>query len=291
MNINNVQKAIFYMAIYAIAHSIMLATVRFLSEELSTSTLLFFRDFVALVFVLPLIIKQKIKLFETKQLRLHILRATAAFIGGLATFYSLSSIPLTLVVSITFSAPIFASIFAYMVLNESITKAKCISLFLGGIGVLILLRPAMTSDFTGVLTAFLAAIMTAVAFITVKKLSMTEEPNSVMVFPFILLLPLSAVMAMLNWTAPSLTQLPFLLLIGVGICVSQYCMVKAFSLAQASSLLPVDFIKLIMATTIGTIYFGDKIDEWSIAGGMIIFMGTCLLFSQKRVAREGASSD
>jgi len=286
MKTQNVEKAIFYMIVYAISHSIMLATVRFLSEELSTSTLLFFKNFLALVFVFPLIIKKKIRLFETQQLNLHLLRAIAAFVGGLSIFYSLSTIPLTLVVSITFSAPIFASIFAYMVLNENITKAKIISLSLGLIGVLVLLRPAISSDFAGVLAAFLAAIMTAIAFITVKKLSIIDEPHTVMVFPFILLLPLSAIMAILDWTTPSLTQLPFLLLIGVGICVSQYCMVKAFSLAEASSLLPVDFIKLLMASAIGTIYFGDKVDEWSIAGGTIILIGTFLLFVNKRRLHE-----
>lgn len=286
MKTQNVEKAIFYMTLYAISHSIMLATVRFLSEELSTSTLLFFKNFLALIIVLPLIIRNKIRLFETQQLNLHLIRAIAAFIGGLAIFYSLSTIPLTLVVSITFSAPIFATILAYIVLNENITKTKIISLFLGLVGVLVLLRPVMSTDITGVLAAFLAAIMTAIAFITVKKLSITDEPNTVMIYPFMLLLPLSGIMAIFDWTTPSLTQLPYLLLIGVGICVSQYCMVKAFSLAEASSLLPIDFIKLIMASTIGTIYFGDKVDEWSIAGGTIILISTFILFATNKKHRD-----
>jgi drug/metabolite transporter (DMT)-like permease len=278
----NIEKAIIYMTLYAISHSIMLATVRFLSEELSTSTLLFFKNLFALLFVFPLMIKKKNRLFETQQLNLHLIRALAAFIGGVSVFYALSIIPLTLVVSITFSAPILASIFAYLAMNENLTKAKVFSLSLGLIGVLVLLRPAMSSDFIGVLAAFVAAIMTAIAFITVKRLSIIDDPKTVMVFPFILLLPLSAIMAIFDWTTPSLAQFPFLLLIGVGICVSQYCMVKAFSLAEASSLLPIDFIKLIMATVIGTTYFGDKVDEWSIAGGTIILIGTFILFANKR---------
>jgi len=264
----------------------MLATVRLLSEELSTNTLLFFKNFLALVFVFPLIIKKKIRLFDTQQLNLHLIRTIAAFVGGIAIFYSLSTIPLTLVVSITFSAPIFASVFAYMVLKENITKAKIISLTLGLIGVLVLLRPAMSSDFAGVLAAFLAAIMTAIAFIAVKQLSIIDGPHKVMIFPFILLLPLSAIMAMLDWTTPSLTQLPYLLLMGVGICVSQYSMVKAFSLAEASRLLPIDFIKLIIASAIGTIYFGDKLDEWAIAGGTIILIATFILFADKRRSHD-----
>jgi len=264
----------------------MLATVRLLSEELSTNTLLFFKNFLALVFVFPLIIKKKIRLFDTQQLNLHLIRTIAAFGGGIAIFYSLSTIPLTLVVSITFSAPIFASVFAYMVLKENITKAKIISLTLGLIGALVLLRPAMSSDFAGVLAAFLAAIMTAIAFIAVKQLSIIDGPHKVMIFPFILLLPLSAIMAMLDWTTPSLTQLPYLLLMGVGICVSQYSMVKAFSLAEASRLLPIDFIKLIIASAIGTIYFGDKLDEWTIAGGTIILIATFILFADKRRSHD-----
>ena len=282
MKIQKVEKAIFYMVVYAISHSIMLATVRLLSVELSTSTLLFFKNLFALLFIFPLLIKKKNRLFETQQLNLHLIRALAAFVGGVSIFYALSTIPLTLVVSITFSAPIFASIFAYMVLKENFTIAKMISLSLGLIGVVVLLRPAMSSDITGVLAAFMAAIMTAIAFITVKRLSIIDDPETVMVFPFILLLPLSAIMAIFDWTTPSLSQLPFLLLIGVGICVSQYCMVKAFSLADASSLLPIDFIKLIMASAIGAMFFGDKVDGWNIAGGTIILIGTFALFANKR---------
>jgi len=282
----NVEKAIFYMIVYAISHSIMLATVRLLSEELSTSTLLFFKNLFALLFVFPLILKKKTRLFDTQQLNLHLIRASAAFVGGVSIFYSVSTIPLTLVVSITFSAPIFASIFAYLVMNENITKAKVVSLSLGIIGVLVLLRPAMSSDFAGVLAAFLAAIMTAIAFITVKQLSIVDDHQTVMIFPFIFLLPLSAIMAIFDWTTPSIVQLPYLLLIGIGICVSQYSMVKAFSLAEASSLLPIDFIKLIMASALGTIYFGDKVDGWSIIGGTIILIGTFILFANKRRLHE-----
>lgn len=288
MKTDDVKKAMLYMTMYAMTHSIVLATVRFLSEELSSGTLLFFRSFFGLITILPLIIKQKIQLFKTHQLKLHLLRGIAAFLGGLATFYSLATIPLTLVVSITFSAPLFASLFAYKAMNENITRAKVISLVMGLIGVLVLLRPAITSNGFGVLAAFLAAIMTAMAFITVKKLSTLDAPNTVMVLPFVLLLPASGLMAILDWTAPSLTQLPFLLMLGLGVSVSQYCMVKAFSLAEASALLPIDFIKLIIACAIGTLIFGDKIDEWSIAGGTIILIGTFVLFTNKRLPKESS---
>lgn len=268
------------MAGYAILHSLVLTLVRYLSHDLSIGTLLFFRNLFASITILPLLYN-RLTLFKTSNLSLHLLRAFAAFVGGYATFYALSSIPLSLVVAIAFTAPIFASLYAFSMLNETMTKQRVISLLLGLAGTLIILRPNVSLAPIGIVAAVLASIMTATAFITVKKLSKLDDPITVMAFPFVLLLPISAIVAFVDWTPPSLGQLPILLLIAPGLTLSQYFMVKAFSHAQASHILPVDFVKLIVTSVTGVFLFNEKIDTWIISGGAVILLGAVLSLAKK----------
>lgn len=268
------------MGLYVSFQSLILILIRYLSVDLTLATLLFFRNLIAASVLLPLITKRKLTLFKTQYLGLHSIRALAALMGGYATFYAVATIPLTLVVAITFTAPIFASLFSFMSLHESVTRQKLISYGLGIIGMLIILRPNIESDSIGILAAIVASIMTAIAFVSVKKLSALDAPYTIIAFPFALLLPISTIVAICDWSTPSLEQLPLILLMGLSLIISQFCMVKAFSYADASRLLPIDFTKLIFTSIAGVILFEDAVDIWVVTGGVIIFVSATLLFSK-----------
>ena len=280
----NLYKASIYMTLYAVSQSIVWALVRALSEDLSTSTLFFFRNVIGFLTVLPLFVNKGNTVLSTNNLGIHVIRAFAAFAGGLCIFYSLAIVPLTTVVAITFTAPIFASLMACLFLKETMNKPQFISLLFGFIGTLIVLRPNLNTEFEGVLFALFAALLTAVAFLTVKKLSATDNSDTIVAYPFILILPLSAVMANWDWTTPNLMQVPLLIIMGLGISFAQYCMVKAFSLADASAVLPIDFLRLIIASFIGVIYFNDHLDLWAVAGGIVILASSLNLIFKKNKA-------
>jgi drug/metabolite transporter (DMT)-like permease len=255
--------------------------VRHLGEDLSTSTLFFFRNLIGFLTIIPLISKTGLKVFHTKHIKLHLLRAFAAFGGGISIFYAVSHAPLATVVAITFAAPIFASLFAIYILGEVMNKAQLYSIGFGFIGVLIVLRPSLEIETSGLFSAVVAAIMTAMAFLTVKKLSYSESSSTVIAYPFLLILPISLMMAYLDWTAPQMKHIPLLLLMGVGISAAQYCMVKAFSLADASAVLPFDYLRLLVAIIIGSYFFNDVVDTWVVVGAAII------LLSSLYVAKSG----
>lgn len=289
MNTLDVKQAVLYMGLYALTHSVVLSAVSYLSHELSTSTLFFFRILIGLMFIFPVLVKRRTALFQTHYFSLHILRAFAAFLGGYALFYALSTIPLTLVVAISFTAPVIATLTSCLLLKETMTKAKAMATMLGFIGVFIILRPNLDSNLYGILAALITASMAAVAFITVKKLTSHENNDTVVALPFFLILPISTCFAVIDWTMPDQSNLPLLLLIGAGFSVSQYALAKAFSLAEASLLLPIDFCRLIFVSVISVLFFGNDIDGWTVTGGTIILMGSLLIFTkesnQKKVER------
>jgi drug/metabolite transporter (DMT)-like permease len=116
--------------------------------------------------------------------------------------------------------------------------------------------------------------MTAVAFLTVKKLSFSENSSTVITYPFLLILPISTLMAYVDWTTPEIRHLPLLIMVGIGISAAQYCMVKAFTLADASAVLPFDYLRLLIAVIIGSIFFNDVVDTWVVVGASIILLSS-----------------
>lgn len=276
-----INRAYIFMCLYALIQSITWALVRFLSEDLSTATLFLFRNLVGAITVIPMLLKYGPRILHSDYISLHFVRAFAAFTGGLALFYAVAHAPFTVVVSITFTAPILASFGAAVIFREVITRVKVIALVVGFVGVLLVLRPASDGHSAGLFIAIIAAIigsvMTAVAFLSVKRLSQTEQAATVVAYPFLFILPASIVLAYFDWTTPELASIPLLIVMGVGISISQYCMVKALSFADASSVLPFDFLRLVAASILGAVYFGDIVDAWVWAGGIIIFYSSLIL--------------
>ena len=269
------------MALYAIIQSIVWGIVRHLAEDLSTPTLYFFRNFIGFLTIVPLISKKGLTVFKTEHFKLHLLRALAAFLGGLSIFYAVANAPLATVVAITFAAPIFASLFSIYLFGEAMNKTKGISLVTSFIGVLFILRPNLDIETDGLVAAIVASIATAIAFLTVKKLAHVENAASVIAYPFLLILPLSMLLALLDWTQPKMADIPLLLTMVIGISAAQYCMVKAFSLADASAVLPFDFLRLLVATFVGSFFFDDLVDTWIVVGASLI------LTSSLYIAKKG----
>jgi drug/metabolite transporter (DMT)-like permease len=274
MNKQNLMQGMYAMALYAVIQSLVWALVRYLSDDLSTATLFFFRNLIGFATAVPFLIKGGFSLFRTSCFQLHALRAFVALTGGFAVFYAVAHAPLATVVAITYTAPIFASLFAMIVYSEGITLLRIGVLVVGFFGTMMVLRPSFDAEILGLVGAVIAAVTTAAAFLLVKKLSRTERTETITAYPFLLILPISAVLAALDWTMPSLVDLPLLVLMGIGISAGQYFMARAFGKADASAVLPIDFLRLLVAAFVGVAAFSDTFDMWVIVGALVILAAT-----------------
>ncbi len=288
MTTTPIYRAMIFMALYGIIQSLVWGIVRYLGEDLSTATLFFFRNLVGFLTILPLLMKNGVGMFKTQRFPLHLLRAFVALAGGFAAFYAVSRAPLASVTAITYAAPIFASLFAMIIFREGLNWHRIAVLPVGFVGVLMVLRPSFDIEFAGMVGALIATVTTAVAFLAVKSLSSTERSETVVAYPFLMILPVSAVFAYLDWTLPSAEQVPFVVLMGLGISASQYCMVKAFSLADASAVLPIDFMRIVMAAAIGVMVFGDVLDAEVLVGAAIILSVTVYSAHREKVSDRTA---
>ncbi|MFC7050887.1 DMT family transporter [Emcibacter nanhaiensis] len=280
MSSNSLNRGLIYMALYSITQALVWGLVRYLGESMSMETLFFFRNLVGFLTIVPLLPGTGLALFRTRKLRLHLLRAVAAFVGGLSIFYAVAHAPLATVVAITFFSPVLASFLAIFLFGESLTRSRAAVIVTGFIGVLIVLRPSAGIEADGLLAAIVTALATAAAFLCVKKLSATESSKTTVAFPFLFILPLSAVLGATNWTPPSLAQLPLVLVMGCGISLTQFFLVKAFAAAEAGAVLPLDFLRLVVASIVGSLFFQEVVDVWVVAGSMLI-LGSSVYSSWK----------
>jgi drug/metabolite transporter (DMT)-like permease len=287
MKIGQNEKAIFYMCMYALTQSIVWVLVRQLSSSMSIETVFFFRNLMGFIILSPFIFRNPSQLFQSKRMPLHGLRAFATLAGGLSIFYAVSLLPLSTVVAVTFLAPIFASIAAVAVLKEAFHRITALALVLAFGGVLVISNPTIDVNYTGLLFAFISAVTTALAFITVKILSKTEDANTIVALPFIFVLPVSAIIAWFSWTTPDMTELVLLIFMGLGFTGAQYFMTKAFSLGSATSLLPYDFLRFFFAVIFGVMLFNEGVDVSTIAGALIILSAAILnTYGQSRAVKS-----
>ena len=152
---------------------------------------------------------------------LLVIRGFLGTIALICIFYAIRNMPLNISTVIQYTYPIFISIFAVILIKEKISKNLIIASVIGWLGILIILNPYQLSSLnvelnnSSILIAFLGAISTSLAYITVKKLSVTEDVFIIIkYFPLISVITLSPIV-FLNWVSPNFND--FIWIIGIGI--------------------------------------------------------------------------
>jgi drug/metabolite transporter (DMT)-like permease len=257
--------------------SVMICIVRHLSEHFHVFQIVMMRNFFALVFLLPFIFKNIDKVVKTKHLKMHLFRGTVGLIGMLLWFYTITLIPLSEAVSITFIVPITTTIAAIFFLKEKVHNKLWISLIIGFIGVLIIVRPGFRELKPAYLLALLTPFVWSVSNITIKKMVATERPETITLYlsfvMFILSIPIAA---------PYLKPIPFIdllwfLLLGLISNCSYIANAICYSKTDISVVQPFDFTRLIFTSIIAYFAFNEKFDLMMWAGALVILSGSLIV--------------
>lgn len=230
----------------------------------------FIRTIIAIIVIAPTFYKVGFSGLKSTRKPLHLLRGIASGTGAIAGFYAISVIPMANAVSYSFAAPILTTILAVIFLKEKIHLPRILSILVGFIGVLILLRPGTLPFTAGVGAALYAALAVAIAFVCIRALTKTDKPMVVTLYSLLITLPISFIIALFRWSWPTIEQWGILVLIGVSAAIAQYSLSKAFSLAETTAILPIDFTRLLFTATIAYIYFNEIPDHYTFLGAIII---------------------
>lgn len=287
---SSTNRGIFWMIVSCIAFSSMWVLIRYASHDVHAFVIVFFRNAIGTLVLLPMMLRNK-GLMKLNRLKANLRRATSGFIATTGTFYAVSHAPMATALSINYTAPLFATVGAVLFLGEKIHARRVAALIVGFAGMLIVVRPGALPMTPGVLAAMISAVSTAFSIIAIRQLVASDDSRAVAAWTFILMTPPSLIVAAFFWRWPPAQVWPLLIAIGCAAAVGQLSMNRAFALAEASAVLPYDFVRFGLVTLAGIAFFHERVDALTVVGGIVIFAATVYLaIRERQVARAALAT-
>ncbi|NKB57905.1 MAG: EamA family transporter [Alphaproteobacteria bacterium] len=249
---------------------------RELATEISIFEIMFFRNAICLAIICLLVMRYGGHLFRTRRLRMHGFRNVVHFAAQAGWYYGLFNLPLSEVFAIEFTAPIWTAILAAMFLAEPLTRKRSVATLLGFIGILIILRPGVAIVDPAAFVVLGAAVGFAATFVITRSMASSDRPLTILFYMNLVQLPLSFVLMVPDWVMPSASAWPWIVMTGLAGLSSHYCFARAFALADAAIVAPIDFIRLPMAAFLGYFLYQEPTSLFVFLGAGVIFAGNLL---------------
>jgi drug/metabolite transporter (DMT)-like permease len=280
-------RGVFWMIISCVAFASMWVMIRYASKELHAFQIVFFRNFLGIIVLLPMLLANP-GLLRLDRAPAHLRRAASGFVATMGTFYAVAHAPLATALSINYTAPLFATVGAVLFLGETIRIRRVAALVAGFVGMLIVVRPGAVPMTLGVAAAMISAVSTAFSIVAIRALVAFDDSRAVAAWAFILTVIPSAIVAAFVWTTPPPSTWLLLAMIGTAAAIGQLSLSRAFSLAEASAILPYDFVRFGLIAIAGIMLFGERLDALTLLGGVIILGATIYLALRERQLARAA---
>lgn len=246
-------------------------------RELTVFQLMEMRSLIGLVLLWPLVrAAGGLPALRTQRLREHAVRNTVHYAAQYAWFAALTMIPLAQVVAIEFTMPIWIVLLAALFLGERITASKVLAVALGLLGVGLIVRPSTSGLSPGQLVALAAALGFAVSVTMVKSLTRTDSAVTLMFWMLVVQSLLGALPALWVWRWPSMATWGWVLLVAFCGTFSHYCMARALRHADATVVMPMDYLRVPLSALAGWLLYAERMDLLTVAGTALILGGNLL---------------
>ena len=265
--------------------SLMTLCVKKIDNRIPIYELVIFRSLFSLSITSFIIRKKNLNPWG-KRKPLLILRGLLGTLALVCIFYAIRNMPLNISTVIQYTYPIFISIFAGILIKEKITKNVIIASLIGWLGILIILNPSQLSilnielDKYIVLIAFLGAILTSLAYITVKKLSYTEDVFIIIkYFPLISIITLSPI-TFFYWVTPNFNELIWIIGIGIFTQAGQTFLTLGIKKLPTSEAATINYLQVFFGSLWGILFFNENININFILGSLLVLLGTIMSSSK-----------
>ena len=256
---------------------VMVVAGRETMRELNVFELMELRSVLGLVLLYPLIhLNGGLAIVKTTRLMLHVGRNLIHYCAQLGWFFALTLIPIGQVVAIEFTMPIWTAILATTFLGERMTIWKVAAIVLGLVGVLVIVRPAAGEINPGQLIALAAAVGFGISIALVKSLTRTESTLSIIFWMLVVQSVAGFAPTLAVWVWPSAAIWGWIVLIAICGTFAHFCLARAMLYADATIVIPMDFLRVPLTATIGWLIYGERLDMLTIAGAALILTGNLL---------------
>ncbi len=256
--------------------SIMAIAVRELGDTFDTFEVMTYRSAISMVLVVAgAAVLGRLKDIRANRIQRHFFRNVLHFTGQNLWFYAMMTVPLAQVFALEFTSPIWVILLSPLVFGERLTAPRLIAAALGFAGILIVTRPDFSTMNAGTLAAIACGFFFASTALMTKSLTRAETIVSILFWLTVMQLCFGLIIAGYDgdMTLPDAQTLPWLALIGLTGVTAHLSLTSALSLAPASFVFPIDFIRLPLIAVVGAWAYGEAVDPFVILGGAVIFAG------------------
>jgi drug/metabolite transporter (DMT)-like permease len=273
----SVLRGAFYLVLAAFCYAITGVLVRLASQQLDNNAVVFFRNLVGVAFLLPWLCINGVAALRTSMMGWHVARTVVGLSAMYLYFYSLAHFSLADAMLFVYAAPVIVPVLAHWFLQEPITRRIYAVVLIGLSGVVLVLKPGGEHFAWMAPVGLSCTVLTAFAFVFVRKLSVSEPPMRVVFYFTVFSAIISVAPYAFNPQWPDAHG--WLLLAGIGgvNTLAQWFLSLAYGSAPAAKIAPVSYITVLLAALFGWLLWDEVPDHYAMGGAVLIFISALLV--------------
>ena len=272
-----ITRAAFWMAGWLLLMVVIAVAGREATRELTVFQVMAMRSVIGLAMLWPLIHRAGgLVAMRSQRLPMHVGRNVVHYAAQYGWLAALSLIPLAQLVAIEFTMPIWSALLAAALLGERLNRARIGAVVLGLAGVLVIVRPDAAHINVGQWIALGAALGFGISVVLVKSLTRTDAAIQVSFWMLVVQSAIGIVPALVVWQWPSPAGWGWVLLVAFCGTYSHYCFARAMELADATVVVPMDFLRVPFTALAGWALYAERMDLLTLAGMALILTGNGL---------------
>jgi drug/metabolite transporter (DMT)-like permease len=277
---------VLWMLVTGLCFVAVTALVKYLGDRVPAPQSAFLRYLLGLVFLLP-VLRPLLRARPTR--RQHLLfggRGLLHAVGVMLWFYAMTRIPLAEVTAMNYLSPVYVTVGAALFLGERLAIRRIAAVAAALVGALVILRPGFRELDPGHLAMLGTAAVFGGSYLLAKVVSDETDPALVVamlsVWVTLWLVPAAAAV----WITPTPWELAVLLAVAFFATAGHYTMSLAFRAAPVTVTQPVTFLQLVWAVILGAVAFGEAVDPFVVAGGLVIIAAVSFITWREAVLKR-----
>ncbi len=284
------QLGFLYMFMSVCAFSVMDLIVKW-SDNYPLGQVIFFRGFFGLVLYYFVIPKERLKDFYfTRRPMLHFSRCFFGLLALLSIFTALRNLPLATVVSISFAAPIFTTIFSIFFLSEKVGYFRWLAVFVGFVGIIIISEPGFSSLNVYYIFPVIFVLGMSYVAISIRQLSSTEPVWLISLY-FSAAITLAGLFTIpYGWLMPNLKDLILLSFIGIFGGVANLWLSQSYKFSEVSLVTPLKYLALVFAIIFGYLIWDEIPTIKTLIGATLVIVSSVIIFRREILLKKQIST-
>lgn len=285
------QLGLFCMFLSVCAFSVMDLLVKW-SGDYPTGQVLFFRGFFGILPTYFFIPKDKLRTFyKTKRPKEHLFRCIIGLVALVAIVIALRELPLAIVVSLSYAAPLFITILSILLLSEKVGIFRWAAVLIGFIGVVVISEPGFKEMNFLYFLPIIFCIGMAFVTIAIRKLSTTEPTWLISIFFTITISIAGLTTIPMGWVMPNFQDFILLALIGVMGGTANLLLTQSYKLSEVSLVAPLKYLSLVFAIIFGYMIWNEIPTLKTLIGASLVILSSFVIFRREIYHKETIPSN